>query len=125
MRAISLQCSPPTLRRSTRTSRLSRRLAKAYPRTLRRFACAPRTNTPTEALAVLFAPKPKRVRASIPMHVGPNTLTTEVPLVVYSSSLTLPLSKGPAPAVRPARKAHFLSRGKEEASMDAVLCTGW
>ncbi|KAJ7487891.1 hypothetical protein FB451DRAFT_1553477 [Mycena latifolia] len=120
--------NPPTLRRSTRTSRLSRRLAKAYRRTLRRSARARRTNTPTEALAVLFAPTPKRVRASTPVHVDPKTLASEVPLVVYSSPIALPLPKGPAPAVRPARKLGKLPAllaVKQDEIMDGALCPGW
>ncbi|KAJ6529185.1 hypothetical protein DFH09DRAFT_1094141 [Mycena vulgaris] len=120
---------PPTLRRSTPASRLSRRLAKAYRRTVRRVARARRAPTPTEALAVLFAPTPKRVRASTPAHVDPLTLTSEIPLVVYSSPIALPLPKGPAPVVRPAARARKLALlptvEEEEESTDAVLCAGW
>ncbi|KAJ6590697.1 hypothetical protein DFH09DRAFT_1423652 [Mycena vulgaris] len=112
--------NPPKLSRSTLTSQLSRR-------TLRRVARARRATTSTEALAVLFAPMPKRVRASIPAHVDPKTLTSEIPLTVYSSPIVLPLQKGPAPTVRPARKAPkftLLATVKEE-STDAALCSGW
>ncbi|KAJ6590685.1 hypothetical protein DFH09DRAFT_1074283 [Mycena vulgaris] len=119
--------NPPKLSQSTSTSRLSRRVAKAYRRTLRRVARARRANTPTEALAVLFAPTPKRVLASIPAHVDPKTLTSAIPLTVYSSSIALPLQKGPAPTVRPARKAPkftLLPTVKEE-STAAALCAGW
>ncbi|KAJ7487835.1 hypothetical protein FB451DRAFT_1553437 [Mycena latifolia] len=120
--------NPPTLRRSTLKSRLSRRIAKAYRGTLRRFARARRTSSPTEALAVLFAPKPKRVRAATPVHIDPKTLVSDVPLVVYSSPIALPLRKGPAPAVRPACKAnnlHALLTVKEEEPVDEALCAGW
>ncbi|KAJ7886325.1 hypothetical protein B0H13DRAFT_2666698 [Mycena leptocephala] len=112
---------------STLSSRISRRMAKAYRRTLRRASRAQRANTPHEALAALFAPTPKRVRAKTPVPVDPKTLAADIPLVVYSSPISLPLSKGPAPAVRPSRKARkftILPTVKEE-SLDDALCAGW
>ncbi|KAJ7487820.1 hypothetical protein FB451DRAFT_1167304 [Mycena latifolia] len=120
--------NPPTLRRATRTSRFSRCIAKVYRRTLRRVARARRTSGPSEALAVLFTPKLKRVCAATPVHIDPQTLVSEVPLVVYSSPIALPLPKGPASTVQPARKARKspLSRTmNEDEIMDEALCAGW
>ncbi|KAJ7752450.1 hypothetical protein DFH07DRAFT_1061680 [Mycena maculata] len=115
------ECNPPTAPQSVP------RLTKAYPRSLRRAARAKATNTPTETLVALFAPGPKRVRAVIPTPVDPKTLTTDVPLVVYSSPIALPLPKGPAPAVRPARKARRFSvlPTVHEEKLNAALCPDW
>ncbi|KAJ7509424.1 hypothetical protein B0H11DRAFT_2421300 [Mycena galericulata] len=105
------------------------RLTKAYHRAARRAARARHANTPTEALAVLFAPTPKRVRAVTPMPVDPKMLAGGIPFVVYSSPIALPLPKGPAPTVRPARKARKLTVlptvKEEETKIDAALCPGW
>ncbi|KAJ7509413.1 hypothetical protein B0H11DRAFT_1959583 [Mycena galericulata] len=104
------------------------RLTKAYRRAVRRAARARHTNTPTEALAVLFEPTPKRARAVTPKPVDPMTLAGEIPLVVYSSPIALPLPKGPAPMVRSAPKASkfaVLPTVKEDIEMDAALCLGW
>ncbi|KAJ6590718.1 hypothetical protein DFH09DRAFT_1074310 [Mycena vulgaris] len=121
--------NPPQLRRSTTTSRLSRRVTKTYRRTVRRVARARRAPTHTKALAVLFTPTPKRVRASPPVHVDPQNLTSEIPLFVYSSPIALPLAKGPAPTVRPAYRARKFALlptlKEEEESTDAALCAGW
>ncbi|KAJ7686238.1 hypothetical protein B0H17DRAFT_1181291 [Mycena rosella] len=120
--------NPPKLRKSTPASRLSRRVAKAYRRTLRRVVRARRASTPSEALAVLFAPTTKRPRASTPAPVDPSTLVTDVPIIVYSSPIALPLPKGPAPAVRPARKVRrvaVLPTVREEEALDDALCPGW
>jgi hypothetical protein len=103
-------------------------VVKAYRRTLRRASRAQRANTPHEALAALFAPTPKRVRAKTPAPVDPKTLAADIPLVVYSSPISLPLSKGPAPAVRPSRKVRrftILPTVKEEEILDDALCAGW
>ncbi|KAJ7601812.1 hypothetical protein B0H17DRAFT_1222990 [Mycena rosella] len=117
--------NPPKLRMSTPASRLSRRVAKAYRRTVRRVARARRASTPNEALAVLFAPTPKRPRAPTPAPVDPSTLVTEA---VYPSPIALPLPKGPAPAVRPARRVRrvaVLPMVREEEALDDALCDGW
>ncbi|KAF7350322.1 hypothetical protein MVEN_01336700 [Mycena venus] len=121
--------NPPRLPLSpTLPSRLSRRMEKAYRRTLRRAACAERASTPSEALTTFFAPRPKLLRAATPVPVDPKTLASDIPLVVYSSPIALPLPKGPAPAVEPARKARrkltVLPTVKEE-RLDDALCAGW
>jgi hypothetical protein len=103
-------------------------MAKAYRRTLRRVSRAQRANTPHETLAAFFAPTPKRVRARTPVPVDPKTLAADIPLVVYSSPISLPLSKGPAPAVRPSRKPRrfaILPTVVEEEILDDALCAGW
>ncbi|KAJ7342828.1 hypothetical protein DFH08DRAFT_938186 [Mycena albidolilacea] len=115
---------PPS---STLSSRFSHGLSKTYQRTIRRAARAQRTTTPQAALSTFFAPTPKRVRAEIPAPVGPKTLTTDIPCVVYYSPVALPLPKGPAPAVLPARRTRRLSvlpTVKEE-SVEGALCAGW
>ncbi|KAJ7695373.1 hypothetical protein B0H17DRAFT_1131427 [Mycena rosella] len=122
------ELNPPKLGPNTTASRLSRRVAKAYCRTLRRVARARRTSTTAEALAALFVPVPKRVRASTPALVDMKTLVSEVPFIVYSSPLSLPLPKGPAPVVRPARNVgtcSVLPMLKEEETVDDALCAGW
>ncbi|KAJ7895713.1 hypothetical protein B0H13DRAFT_1885521 [Mycena leptocephala] len=96
--------SPPPL--STISSRFSRRITKAYHRTVHRATRARRASTPGEALAAFFAPTPKRVRAKTPVTVDPKTLVSDIPLMVYSSPIALPLPMGRAPAVRPVRKNH-------------------
>ncbi|KAJ7752456.1 hypothetical protein DFH07DRAFT_960549 [Mycena maculata] len=103
------------------------RLTKAYRRSFRRAARAKAADTPIGALAALFAPVPERVRAIIPTPVDPKTLTIDVPLVVYSSPIALPLPKGPAPVVRPARQARRFSvlPTVREEKLDAALCPGW
>ncbi|KAJ7752478.1 hypothetical protein DFH07DRAFT_825491 [Mycena maculata] len=113
--------NPPTAPKATP------RLTKAYRRTLRRATRARGASTPTEALAVLFAPIPKHVRAFTPVPVDPKTLATDVPLIIYSSPVALPLPKGPAPAIRPARKAHKFAvlPTMQEEELDAALCPGW
>ncbi|KAJ7637252.1 hypothetical protein DFH06DRAFT_1335930 [Mycena polygramma] len=118
--------NPPRLPRSstTLTSRISRRVVKAYRRTLRRAARARRASTPRDALAAFFTPAPKRVRARRPAPVDPTTLASDIPRVVYSSLISLPLPKGPAPTVRPARKARkfaLLPTLKEEEGLDDAL----
>ncbi|KAJ7151774.1 hypothetical protein C8R43DRAFT_1127409 [Mycena crocata] len=114
------ELNPPTLPKSTLSSRVSR----AY---LRRAARARRATTPTEAVAALFYPTPKRPRAATPRPVNPKTLESPIPLVVYSSPILLPLPKGPAPAVRPARKVRRLSMlpTVHEEEADAALCPSW
>ncbi|KAJ7695345.1 hypothetical protein B0H17DRAFT_1198587 [Mycena rosella] len=122
------KCNPPKLHKSTPGSRIPRRVAKAYRRTLRRVARARRASTPSEAFAVLSAPTPKRPRAPTPAPVDPSTLVTEVLIMVYSSPIALPLPKGPAPAIHPARKAHrvaVLPTVREEEALDDALCDGW
>ncbi|KAJ7637257.1 hypothetical protein DFH06DRAFT_1138889 [Mycena polygramma] len=122
--------NPPRLpRSSTLTSRISRRVVKAYRRTLRRAARARRASTPHDALVAFFTPAPKRVRARRPAPVDPKTLAADIPRVVYSSPISLPLPKGPAPAVPPAQKARkfaLLPTLKEEEEILAdALCAGW
>ncbi|KAJ7151755.1 hypothetical protein C8R43DRAFT_1004258 [Mycena crocata] len=121
------ELKPPTLPHSTLSSRLSRRLSKAYRRTLRRAAGARRASTPSDVFAALFSPAPKRPRAATPRPVNPKTLESPIPLVVYSSPIALPFPKGPAPAVRPARKVRRLSMlpTVHEEEADAALCAGW
>ncbi|KAJ7695367.1 hypothetical protein B0H17DRAFT_1198606 [Mycena rosella] len=122
------ELNPPKLRQRTTASRISRRVAKTYRRTLRRVARARRTSTTAEALVTLFAPVPKRVRAATPGVVDPKTLVSEVPFVVYSSPISLPLPKGPAPVVRPARNMgtfSVLPMLKEEETVYDALCAGW
>ncbi|KAJ6571617.1 hypothetical protein B0H19DRAFT_1255578 [Mycena capillaripes] len=106
----------------------SRRIAKTYCRTLRRAARARDAGALHEALTTFFAPTPKRVRATAPVPVDPKTLTSDIPLMVYSSPIALPLPKGPAPAVRPARtqrKFTILPTLKEEEGLEDTLCAGW
>ncbi|KAJ6571599.1 hypothetical protein B0H19DRAFT_1255559 [Mycena capillaripes] len=113
---------------STSRSQFSRRIAKTYRRTLRRAASARAAGTLHEALATFFAPTPKRVRAKTPAHVHPKTLASDIPLVVYSSPISLPLPKGPAPAIRPPRKVRkfsVLPTVKEEEGLYDALCAGW
>ncbi|KAJ7485098.1 hypothetical protein B0H11DRAFT_2018113 [Mycena galericulata] len=94
-------------------------LTKAYHLAARPAARARHANAPT----------PKRVRAVTPKPVDPKTLAGEIPLVVYSSPIALPLPKGPAPTVRSAPKARkfvVLPTVKEkDIEMDAALCPGW
>ncbi|KAJ7460112.1 hypothetical protein B0H11DRAFT_2316322 [Mycena galericulata] len=105
------------------------RLTKAYRRAARRVARARQANSPTEALAVLFAPTPKRVRAVTPTPVDPKALASEIPLVVYSSPIALPLPKGPAPTIRPPQKVRRFTvlptLKEEEIEIAAALCPGW
>ncbi|KAJ6484405.1 hypothetical protein C8R47DRAFT_1131287 [Mycena vitilis] len=123
--------NPPQLPRpSTLASRISRRVAKAYRRTLRRAARARRASSPRDALAAFFTPVPKRVRAQRPVPVDPKTLAADIPRVVYSSPVSLPLPKGPAPAVRPAQKARKFAllptlKEEEEEILADALCAGW
>ncbi|KAF7350346.1 hypothetical protein MVEN_01339300 [Mycena venus] len=122
--------NPPRLPpQPTLPSRLSRRMEKTYRRTLRRAARAERASTPSEALATFFAPRPKLLRATTPVPVDPKTLASvsDIPLVVYSSPIALPLPKGPAPIVRPARKARKLTvlPAVREEQEDEALCAGW
>ncbi|KAJ7637275.1 hypothetical protein DFH06DRAFT_1433318 [Mycena polygramma] len=120
--------NPPKLPRSSTLSfRISRRVAKVYRRTLRRAARARRASTPQEAFAAFFAPTPKRVRAKTPAPVDPKILAADIPRVVYSSPISLPLPKGPAPTVRPARKARkfALLPTVTEETLDDALCAGW
>ncbi|KAJ7727762.1 hypothetical protein B0H16DRAFT_1470815 [Mycena metata] len=112
---------------TTITPRLSRRLTKTYRRTLRRAARARRASTPHEALAVFFARTPKRVCAKTPMRVDPKTLLSDISLFVYTSPIALPLPKGPAPVVRPARKQRRFTElpTVAEESVNDALCAGW
>ncbi|KAF8211166.1 hypothetical protein K438DRAFT_1806793 [Mycena galopus ATCC 62051] len=126
---------PPRLSSPSTLSRVSRGVSKAYRRTLRRAARARRASSPNEALAALFKSTPKCARAKIPAPVDPKTLASEIPLVVYSSPIALPLPKGPAPAVLPpsprkvARKFTPLPTVTEAEedfeTVDGALCAGW
>ncbi|KAJ7096653.1 hypothetical protein B0H15DRAFT_825916 [Mycena belliarum] len=111
------ELNPPSLPRSRddsrRTTTLSHHIATAYRRTLRHVS-----RTRGSSSAEVFTG---------PVHVDPKTLVSEVPLTVEYSPIALPLPKGPAPAVRPARKASkpsALGRVEEE-STASVLCAGW
>ncbi|KAJ7861788.1 hypothetical protein B0H14DRAFT_2741295 [Mycena olivaceomarginata] len=103
------------------------RIVKTYQCTIRRAARAQRKTIPQASLSAFFAPTPKRVRAEIPAPVDLKTLTADIPRVVYYSPVALPLPKGPAPAVLPARRTRRLSvlpTVKEE-SVEGALCAGW
>ncbi|KAJ7846697.1 hypothetical protein B0H14DRAFT_3678003 [Mycena olivaceomarginata] len=92
-------------------SRISPGFPKNYQRTVRRAACAQHATTPKAALGALFTPTPKRMHAEIPAPVDPKTLAADIPLVVYYSRIALSESKGPAPAVGPARRTRMCRRG--------------
>ncbi|KAJ7861795.1 hypothetical protein B0H14DRAFT_2741316 [Mycena olivaceomarginata] len=121
--------NPPQLPpQSTLSSRLSQGLSKTYQRTIRCAARAQRTTIPQASLSAFFAPTLKRVRAEIPAPVDPKTLTADIPRVVYYSPVALPLPKGPAPVVLPARRTRRLSMlptVEEEASVESAVCAGW
>ncbi|KAF7349385.1 hypothetical protein MSAN_01728300 [Mycena sanguinolenta] len=124
--------NPPRLSSPSTLSRISIRLSKAYRRTVRRAARARRASSPHEAFAVFFKRTPKRVRARTPAPVDPKTLMSDVPLVVYSSPIALPLPKGPAPAVLPPRRKQQRKftvlpavTEEEETISDGAVCAGW
>ncbi|KAJ7243150.1 hypothetical protein B0H12DRAFT_835954 [Mycena haematopus] len=127
------QHAPRLLHLST-FSRLCLRISKAYRRTLRRAARARRASSPHEALTALFKPITKRVRARTPTPVNPTNLASDIPRVVYSSPIALPLPKGPAPVVLPPRSKQQRNSSftlmptvtEEEGEILAGgLCTGW
>ncbi|KAK7046604.1 hypothetical protein R3P38DRAFT_2506648 [Favolaschia claudopus] len=118
------------------TSRIADGIIAAYRRTLRRASRARRASSPGEVVTVFFNPTPKRVRFDLPVRfalpipVDPKALVIDTPIVVYSSPVALPLPKGLAPAVRPARKprngfAVLLPTVKEGEVLDVALCEGW
>ncbi|KAJ7342766.1 hypothetical protein DFH08DRAFT_1011129 [Mycena albidolilacea] len=87
-----------------------------------------RTTIPQASLSAFFAPTPKHARAQIPALVEPKTLAADIPRVVYYSPIALPLPKGPAPVVLPARRTRRLSMlptVEEEAGVESAVCAGW
>ncbi|KAJ7342878.1 hypothetical protein DFH08DRAFT_962906 [Mycena albidolilacea] len=118
------QLPPP----ATFSSRLSHGLSKTYQRTGRRAARAQRGTTPQAVLSAIFAPTSKRVCAELPTPVDPKILAADIPRVVYYSPIALPLPKGPAPAVLPARRTRRLTvlpTVEEEAGVESAVCAGW
>ncbi|KAJ7627512.1 hypothetical protein DFH06DRAFT_1227360 [Mycena polygramma] len=88
-----------------------------------------RSGAPRSPLTALFSRTPKNASTKFPPPVDPKTLASDVPLVVDSSPIAVPLPKGPAPTVRPAPKPHKFavlprSAGKEK-TLNAALCAGW
>ncbi|KAJ7342819.1 hypothetical protein DFH08DRAFT_938182 [Mycena albidolilacea] len=118
------QLPPP----STLSSRLSHGLSKTYQRAIRCTARAQRTTIPQASLSAFFAPTPKHARAQIPALLEPKTLAADIPRVMYYSPIALPLPKGPAPVVLPARRTRRLSMlpmVEEEAGVESAVCAGW